>query len=31
MNSLGFEVKSNGIFQMISDLDADGKGTIDFD
>ena len=31
MTSLGFEAKSNAIFQMISDLDADGNGTIDFD
>lgn len=31
MTSLGFETKSNAIFQMISDLDADGNGTIDFD
>lgn len=31
MTSLGFESKSNAIFQMISDLDADGNGTIDFD
>lgn len=30
MTSLGFEAKSNAIFQMISDLDADGNGTIDF-
>ena len=31
MTSLGFESKSAAIFQMISDLDADGNGTIDFD
>lgn len=31
MTSLGFEAKSNAIFQMISDLDADGNGTIDFE
>jgi centrin-1 len=30
MTSLGFEAKSGAIFQMISDLDADGNGTIDF-
>lgn len=30
MTSLGFESKSNTIFQMLSDLDADGSGTIDF-
>lgn len=30
MTSLGFESKSAAIFQMISDLDADGNGTIDF-
>ena len=30
MTSLGFESKSQAIFQMISDLDADGNGTIDF-
>jgi len=30
MTSLGFETKSAAIFQMISDLDADGNGTIDF-
>lgn len=30
MTSLGFESKSGAIFQMISDLDADGNGTIDF-
>ena len=29
MTSLGFESKSAAIFQMISDLDADGNGTID--
>ncbi len=31
MTSLGFESKSSAIFQMISDLDADGNGTIDFE
>lgn len=31
MTSLGFEAKSAAIFQMISDLDADGNGTIDFE
>ena len=30
MTSLGFETKSAAIFQMISDLDADGNGNIDF-
>jgi centrin-1 len=30
MTSLGFEAKSGAIFQMISDLDADGNGSIDF-
>jgi Ca2+-binding EF-hand superfamily protein len=30
MTSLGFETKSQAIFQMISDLDTDGNGTIDF-
>lgn len=30
MTSLGFEAKSGAIFQMITDLDADGNGTIDF-
>lgn len=30
MISLGFEAKNQAIFQMISDLDADGNGTIDF-
>ena len=30
MTSLGFESKSQAIFQMISDLDSDGNGTIDF-
>ena len=31
MVSLGFEAKSTAIFQMITDLDADGSGAIDFD
>ena len=30
MTSLGFESKSGAIFQMISDLDTDGNGSIDF-
>ena len=30
MTSLGFEAKNGAIFQMISDLDADGNGSIDF-
>ena len=30
MTSLGFESKNGAIFQMISDLDADGNGSIDF-
>ena len=30
MTSLGFESKNLAIFKMISDLDADGNGTIDF-
>ena len=30
MTSLGFESKNGAIFQMISDMDADGNGTIDF-
>ena len=30
MTSLGFESKSGAIFQMISDLDTDGNGNIDF-
>jgi centrin-1 len=31
MTSLGFEAKNQTISQMISDLDADGSGQIDFD
>jgi ParB family chromosome partitioning protein len=30
MTSLGFEAKSGSIFQMLSDMDADGSGAIDF-
>jgi centrin-1 len=30
MTSLGFEAKNGSIFQMISDLDTDGNGSIDF-
>jgi centrin-1 len=30
MTSLGFESKNGAIFQMISDMDADGNGSIDF-
>ena len=30
MTSLGFEAKSGAIFQMISDLDTDGSGSVDF-
>ena len=30
MIGLGFEAANGAIFQMISDLDADGSGTIDF-
>ncbi len=30
MTSLGFEAKSGAIFQMLSDMDADGSGNIDF-
>jgi Ca2+-binding EF-hand superfamily protein len=31
MSSLGVESCSQGIYQMISDLDADGKGQISFE
>ncbi len=31
MTSLGFEAKSQTIYQMISDLDDDGSGAIDFE
>ena len=30
MVSLGFDGKSSGIFQMITELDSDGNGNIDF-
>ena len=30
MTSLGFEAKNQTIYQMISDLDTDGSGQIDF-
>lgn len=30
MVSLGFESKNGGIFQMITELDSDGNGNIDF-
>jgi centrin-1 len=30
MTSLGFESKNGAIFQMISDMDADGNGSNDF-
>jgi Ca2+-binding EF-hand superfamily protein len=30
MVSLGFESKNGAIFRMITDLDSDGNGTIDF-
>lgn len=30
MTSLGFQAKSAATFQMISDMDADGSGAIDF-
>ena len=30
MTSIGFEAKSGAIFQMISDLDTDGSGAVDF-
>lgn len=30
MTSLGFEAKSGTIFKMITDLDEDGSGAIDF-
>jgi centrin-1 len=30
MTSLGFESKNGAIFQMLSDMDADGSGAIDF-
>mmetsp|Transcript_14111 Transcript_14111/g.20863 ORF Transcript_14111/g.20863 Transcript_14111/m.20863 type:complete len:165 (+) Transcript_14111:100-594(+) len=31
MQSLGFEAKNQTIYQMISDIDKDGSGSIDFD
>ena len=31
MQSLGFEAKNATIYQMISDIDRDGSGSIDFD
>ena len=31
MQSLGFEAKNATIYQMISDIDKDGSGSIDFD
>ena len=31
MQSLGFEAKNQAIFQMISDIDKDSSGSIDFD
>jgi centrin-1 len=31
MQSLGFEAKNATIYQMISDIDKDGSGAIDFD
>jgi len=31
MQSLGFEAKNQTIYQMVSDLDKDGSGAIDFD
>ncbi len=30
MTSLGFEAKNGSIFQMISELDSDGNGNLDF-
>ncbi len=30
MTSLGFESKSGAIFTMISELDSDGNGNLDF-
>ena len=30
MVSLGFDTKNGAIFQMISDLDSDGNGNLDF-
>ena len=31
MQSLGFEAKNATIYQMISDIDQDGSGSIEFD
>mmetsp|Transcript_18891 Transcript_18891/g.8809 ORF Transcript_18891/g.8809 Transcript_18891/m.8809 type:complete len:114 (+) Transcript_18891:77-418(+) len=31
MQSLGFEAKNQTIYQMVSDLDKDGSGAIDFE
>jgi centrin-1 len=31
MTSLGFESKNGSIFQMITELDSDGSGNLDFD
>lgn len=31
MTSLGFESKNGSIFQMITELDSDGNGNIDFE
>ena len=31
MQTLGFEAKNATIYQMISDIDKDGSGSIDFD
>merc|ERR1739838_649914 len=31
MTSLGFDAKNQTIFQMISDLDKDGSGQIEFE
>lgn len=31
MQSLGFETKNQAIYQMISDIDKNGSGTVDFD
>jgi Ca2+-binding EF-hand superfamily protein len=30
MVSLGFDTKNGSIFQMITDLDSDGNGNLDF-
>jgi centrin-1 len=31
LNSLGFEARNQTIYQMISDLEADGGGNINFE